>query len=78
MFEMHLAPYKHAINNYDQMKGIPYNVGLSNANLSKQELCEKIQKQLPLCQFVVPDIGEDPDKRNYIVSNKRIEATGFK
>jgi nucleoside-diphosphate-sugar epimerase len=68
----------HTIENYDQMKGKPYNVGLSDANLSKQELCEEIQKQLPAFQFLVSDIGEDPDKRNYIVSNERIEATGYK
>ena len=67
----------HAIKNYDQMKGKPYNVGLSSANLSKRELCEEIQKQLPFFQFVVSDIGEDPDKRNYIVSNKRMEAADY-
>jgi nucleoside-diphosphate-sugar epimerase len=68
----------HTIAHYEQMKGNPYNVGLSEANLSKQELCEEIQKQLPAFQFLVSDIGEDPDKRNYIVSNERIEATGYK
>ena len=68
----------HTINNYSQMKGYPYNVGLSDANLSKQELCEAIQRQIPQFRFVVSDIGKDPDKRNYIVSNKKVEATGYK
>ena len=59
------------------MKGRPYNVGLSDANLSKWELCEVIRKHVPDFYFVAAEIGEDPDKRNYIVSNERIEATGF-
>lgn len=67
----------HALENYDEMKGRAFNVGLSDANLSKQELCEIIQAQIPAFRYVVSDIGEDPDKRNYIVSNQRIEATGF-
>ena len=70
--------FMHAIGNYDSMKGQPYNVGLSEANLSKLELCEVIQKHLPKFRIMISDIGEDPDKRNYIVSNARIEKTGFK
>ncbi|HEY5869919.1 MAG TPA: NAD(P)-dependent oxidoreductase [Candidatus Tectomicrobia bacterium] len=68
----------HVLDNYEQMKGLPYNVGLSDANLSKWELCEVIQAHLPDFAFLVAEMGEDPDKRNYIVSNQRIEATGFK
>jgi nucleoside-diphosphate-sugar epimerase len=68
----------HVLNNYEQLKGRPYNVGLSDANLSKWELCEVIQRHLPHFAFLVAEMGEDPDKRNYIVSNQRIEATGFK
>ncbi|MDD5085618.1 MAG: NAD(P)-dependent oxidoreductase [Candidatus Omnitrophica bacterium] len=68
----------HAIRNYDKMKGKPYNVGLSDANLNKEELCKVIQKHIPQFTFVVSPIGEDPDKRNYVVSNKKIEATGYK
>ncbi|MBP0021223.1 MAG: NAD(P)-dependent oxidoreductase [Cyanobacteria bacterium SBLK] len=68
----------HAIENYDRMKGKPFNVGLSEANLSKQELCEAIQRQVPEFRFILSEIGKDPDQRNYIVSNERIEATGFK
>ena len=60
------------------MKGRPYNVGLSDANLTKDELCEVIKKHIPEFYFVGAAIGKDPDQRNYIVSNERIEATGFK
>lgn len=68
----------HCLENFDAMKGQVYNVGLSDANLSKWELCQEIQKQIPDFYFVEAEIGEDPDKRNYIVSNAKIEATCFK
>ncbi len=68
----------HSLENFDRMKDEPYNVGLSDANLSKWELCEEIKKQVPEFYFVEAEVGEDPDKRNYIVSNAKIEATGFK
>ena len=69
--------FQHAIVNFDKMKGQVYNVGLSDANVSKKELCARIQKQVQ--DFVVFDapVGKDPDQRNYIVSNAKIEATGF-
>lgn len=67
----------HTLANYDQMKGRPYNVGLSDANLSKLELCERIREHVPGFQIISAEIGEDPDKRNYVVSNARIEGTGF-
>jgi nucleoside-diphosphate-sugar epimerase len=70
--------FQHAINNYDTMKGQTYNVGLSDANVSKKELCEHIQKQCPDFVFIEAQVGKDPDQRNYIVSNAKIEATGFK
>lgn len=69
--------FTHCLNNYATMKNEPYNVGLSEANLSKWELCEEIKKQVPGFYFVEAAIGEDPDKRNYIVSNAKIERTGF-
>lgn len=68
----------HSLDNFDSMKNEPYNVGLSDANMSKWELCEEIKKQVPDFYFVEAKIGEDPDKRDYIVSNEKIEATGFK
>jgi nucleoside-diphosphate-sugar epimerase len=69
--------FKHALLNLDQMKGQIYNVGLSDANVSKKELCEHIQKQLPDFSFFEAPVGKDPDQRNYIVSNTKIEATGY-
>jgi len=68
----------HSLNNFEQMKNEPYNVGLSDANLDKWELCEEIKKQVPGFYFEEAKIGEDPDKRDYIVSNEKIERTGFK
>lgn len=68
----------HAIDNFDTMKNEPYNVGLSDANLSKLELCAKIKEQVADFVFLEAPIGEDPDKRDYIVSNEKIERTGFK
>ena len=70
--------FQHALNNHDAMKGEIYNVGLSNANVSKKELCEHIQKQVPDFIFIDEQIGKYPDQRNYIVSNEKIESTGFK
>lgn len=69
--------FQHALDNHDTMKGEIYNVGLSDANVSKKELCEHIQKQLPEFIFIDEQVGKDPDQRNYIVSNEKIEATGF-
>jgi nucleoside-diphosphate-sugar epimerase len=68
----------HGINNFDIMNGQIYNVGLSDANISKLELCQRIQKYLPNFTFVEAPLQKDPDQRNYIVSNAKIEATGFK
>jgi nucleoside-diphosphate-sugar epimerase len=70
--------FLHCLNNFSAMKDEPYNVGLSEANLSKLELCQEIQKQVPDFYFVEANIGKDPDQRNYIVSNEKIEKTGFK
>lgn len=70
--------FRHAIANHGKMKGQIYNVGLSDANVSKKELCEHIQKQLSDFIFIEAPVGKDPDQRNYIVSNAKIEATGFK
>ena len=70
--------FMHGIEHHDTMKGEIFNVGLSDANVSKWELCEAIKKQLPDFYFMEAEVGADPDQRNYIVSNEKIEATGFK
>lgn len=69
--------FLHGITNFETMKGKPYNVGLDDANLSKLELCAEIKKHLPNFVYLEAPIGEDPDKRDYIVSNARIINTGF-
>ena len=68
----------HALDHFDLMRGQPYNIGLSDANLSKMELCLEIQKQVPDFTIMEAPVGKDPDQRNYIVSNDKIEATGFR
>lgn len=69
--------FMHALDNSSRMKGNIYNVGLSDANVSKRELCERIAKYVSDFTFLEAPIGKDPDQRNYIVSNAKIEATGF-
>jgi nucleoside-diphosphate-sugar epimerase len=69
--------FTHAIDNYETMNGEPYNVGLSSANLSKLELCDKIREYVPEFVSLTAPIGEDPDKRDYIVSNEKLEKTGW-
>ena len=66
-----------AIENREQMVGRAYNLGLDDANLSKRELCEKISEYVPSFSVHYAEIGEDPDKRNYIVSNERLRQAGF-
>tara|TARA_B110000977_G_C11052271_1_gene482766 strand:- start:245 stop:1180 length:936 start_codon:yes stop_codon:yes gene_type:complete len=68
----------HSIDNFDKMKGEPYNLGLSEANLSKMELCLKIKEKIKNFNILEAPLAEDPDKRDYIVSNKKIENTGWK
>jgi nucleoside-diphosphate-sugar epimerase len=67
-----------AIENYDKMVSQPFNVGLSSANLTKRQLCEKIKEYVPGLYIHSAPVGEDPDKRDYLVSNDKIEAAGFK
>jgi nucleoside-diphosphate-sugar epimerase len=70
--------FLHAMDHFESMKNRAYNVGLDDANLSKLELCREIQRHIPQFVFFEAPIGEDPDKRDYIVSNERILSTGFK
>lgn len=69
--------FQHALRNHEKMKGQIYNVGLSDANVSKKELCERIKQQCPDFVYLEAAMSKDPDQRNYIVSNAKIEATGF-
>jgi nucleoside-diphosphate-sugar epimerase len=67
----------HSIRNAEQMAGRPYNVGLDAANLSKEELALKVKEYVPRLYIHFSEVGSDPDKRNYIVSNQRLRAAGF-
>jgi nucleoside-diphosphate-sugar epimerase len=69
--------FLHCIANADRMVGSPYNVGLDDANLSKEELALKIKEHIPNFFIHFAEIGSDPDKRNYIVSNQRLREKGF-
>lgn len=70
--------FLHAIENFDSMRDNAFNVGLSSANLSKLQLCEKIREAVPSFTYLTAAIGEDPDKRDYLVSNEKIERTGWR
>jgi nucleoside-diphosphate-sugar epimerase len=59
------------------MAGRSYNAGLDDANLSKEELAVKVKDHVPRFFIHFSDIGGDPDKRNYIVSNQRLLEAGF-
>ncbi len=69
--------FVHCIQNAKKMAGRPYNLGLDAANLSKEELAKKIQSYIPSFYVHYSEFGQDPDKRNYIVSNQRLRETGF-
>jgi len=66
-----------ALDHDERFKGEVFNVGLSEANISKLELCKEIQKIVPSFTFLEAALGKDPDQRNYIVSNEKIESLGF-
>ena len=70
--------FRFAMDNRDRMRGQTYNVGLSDANISKAELCERIRAAVPDFHVFESEFGKDPDKRDYIVSNDKIEALGYK
>ena len=69
--------FVHCIRNAGRMVGRPYNCGLDSANLSKEELALKIKQHVPKFYIHFGEVGQDPDKRNYIVSNQRLREAGF-
>lgn len=70
--------FLHGIEHFDAMKGQVYNIGLSDANVSKRELCDRIKQYIPDFQIMEAAVAKDPDQRNYIVSNAKIENTNYK
>ena len=69
--------FVHCIANHQAMVGRAYNLGLDDANLSKQELAFKIREYVPRFYVHFAEVGSDPDKRNYVVSNQRLREAGF-
>jgi nucleoside-diphosphate-sugar epimerase len=69
--------FVHCLANGAKMAGRAYNAGLDTANVSKEELALLVQEQVPGFHVVFSEIGSDPDKRNYIVSNQRLREAGF-
>jgi len=66
-----------SIKNFKKMKSNIYNLGLSTANLTKEQLALRIKKRVKNLKITLKK-GKDPDKRDYFVSNKKIEKMGFK
>jgi len=73
-----VSAFNMAIKNENDFRGEIFNVGLSDANLSKIELCKEIQELIPSFVFFEEPFKKDPDQRNYLVSNEKIEALGFR
>jgi len=69
--------FEYCIENYDSMKGNAYNLGIDSANLSKQELAEKVKEYIPKLDITYKEVATDIDKRNYIVSNEKLRRAGF-
>ena len=67
-----------SIKNFNRLKSNVYNLGLSSANITKIDLAKKIKKQLKKLKIRVVKNKSDPDKRDYFVSNAKIEKKGFK
>ena len=69
--------FQHALNNFETMKSNIFNLGLEDTNISKKELCDEIKKFINF-EYTINEIKKDPDQRNYIVLNEKINSTGFK
>lgn len=69
--------FVYCIQHGDRMTNHPFNLGLDAANLSKEELALKIKEYVPKFYVHFAEVGSDPDKRNYVVSNERLRSVGF-
>ena len=70
--------FNFTVKNFDKLKGEIYNLGLSDANLTKEQLCKEIQKIIPDFKYIISKTGTDEDKRDYFVSNDKIEKKALK
>ncbi len=66
-----------ALENAGRLSGKAYNLGLDDANLSKADLARRIQEQVPRFYVHFAEVGSDPDRRDYVVSNRRLREAGF-
>ena len=73
-----VSAFVFAIKNFNKLKGETYNLGLSSANITKLELAKQIKKEIKNVNIKILKNRKDPDKRDYFVSNKKIEKKGFK
>jgi nucleoside-diphosphate-sugar epimerase len=69
--------FLHCLANAGRMTGRPFNAGLDSANVSKADLALLVKRYVPRFHVVFSEIGSDPDKRNYLVSNQRLREAGF-
>jgi nucleoside-diphosphate-sugar epimerase len=69
--------FEYMIENYEKFQGEVFNVGLTSANLTKAQLVEKIKEFVPDFAITYSDFYQDPDKRDYLVSNAKLESTGW-
>lgn len=69
--------FLHLINNYEKCNNNAFNVGLTSANMSKLDLALKIKEYIPSLSIIEDQFKEDFDKRNYVVSNEKLEKTGW-
>ena len=65
------------INNHKKVNNDKFNVGLTSANLTKLQLAEKIKKHIPSLEIILSEFSKDPDKRDYLISNEKLEKTGW-
>ena len=72
-----VGAFLHGIDHFELMASQAYNVGLSEANLSKLQLCQRIARHVPAFVYHEAAIGQDQDKRDYVVSNEKLEKTGW-
>ncbi|MEM8993446.1 MAG: NAD(P)-dependent oxidoreductase [Acidobacteriota bacterium] len=70
--------FHYALEHFETMRDGIFNVGLSDANLTKRQLAERIRRQLPDLTILESEHGRDPDKRDYVVSNARLESLGWR
>lgn len=65
------------MNHEQNMLGNVYNIGDATMNFSKKDVCDIIQKHTG-AYIHYADVGEDGDKRNYVVSYDKVQKLGYR